>query len=440
MQTSPSDLDLHDDELGDSPIESLEKAADSSHLELGLESIDSRETALPLRPGDLTRLLLSDPDLTVDEAGKLADLCKIVAWTFHSDFYVRLRELKELYAPLDPDSDYFKLEGHSRERHDQSDEEFLAPFDSALERANYRKLDVTVIREAVSACNEVGLSYEPDFELFEHLAIYARGYTQITRTIRSAQTRFRKKQVILDAYQRLIVVLKFREGLDLGPLVRSDVVYMRMFKDVPHVDMEMHLPEQGTKVKMRWSDKAQIASPLVPGFATLSFKLFPFIWGVVGSAALFANPIVLGTILAAPVTAGMNSFFGFRRAKAKHLSNMIRNLYYLTLANNSSVITKMIDSAEEEEYKETMLAYYFLWKKVAQGQKWTTEQLDSEIESFLKEKTGQELNFDVNDALAKLFHYKLATRDPSGRPVPLPIEEALRILDERWDNTFVHDK
>jgi hypothetical protein len=27
----------------------------------------------------------------------------------------------------------------------------------------------------------------------------------------------------------------------------------------------MHLPEQGTKVRMRWIDKAQIASPLVVG-------------------------------------------------------------------------------------------------------------------------------------------------------------------------------
>ena len=41
-----------------------------------------------------------------------------------------------------------------------------------------------------------------------------------------------------------------------------------MFKDVPHVDMEMHLPEQGTKVRMRWIDKAQIASPLVMGLPT----------------------------------------------------------------------------------------------------------------------------------------------------------------------------
>ena len=39
-------------------------------------------------------------------------------------------------------------------------------------------------------------------------------------------------------------MIKFRPHPKLGKFVRSDVVYLRMFKDVPHVDMEMHLPEQ----------------------------------------------------------------------------------------------------------------------------------------------------------------------------------------------------
>ncbi len=414
----------------------VEAPSQESALELGLDTVDVREKALPIRPGDLTRLLLSDPTLTPEQVEKLRDLCKIVAWTFHSEFYEKLRELKELYAPLDPDSDYIQIEGHSLEGTDHSDEDFLIPFEAALEKANYRKLDLGVIRAAVAATNEVGLSYEPDFDLFEHLRVYARGFTQIKRSVRTARTRYRKRTVVLDAYQRLIVLLKFKEGVQLGPLVRSDAVYMRMFKDVPHVDMEMHLPEQGTKVKMRWTDRAQIASPLGTGLATLTFKL---IFGATLTLAnLATNPLLMGPLIIAPVSAGVNSFFGFRRARAKHLSNMIRNLYYLTLANNSSVLTKMIDSAEEEEYKETMLAYFFLWRKSRETSNWTVGQLDSEIEHFLKDKTGQELNFDVADALTKLHHYKLATKDAQGRLRPVPIEECLRRLDDRWDNTFVH--
>ena len=189
----------------------------------------------------------------------------------------------------------------------------------------------------------MGLTYVPDFTQFEHLRIYARGYTQIARVFRSPKTKFRKRTMLLDAYQRLVIALKFKpRGSTSGRSIRSDVIYFRMFKDVPHVDMEMHLPEQGTKVKMRWIDKAQIASPVAMGLPTLALKILG-VWG-----AAF-NPMLLAPLLAIPVTAGMNSFFGFHRAKHKHLSSMIRNLYYLTLANNGSVLTRLVDSAEEEE-------------------------------------------------------------------------------------------
>ena len=400
---------------------------------LSLPRIDVRERALPIRPGDLTRLLIAQPDLTPEERDKMGKLGPLLGSVFHHEFFGRLRELKELYSPLDPDSDYIKLPKHSRVRTEDSDEEFLSPLEAALERANYRKLDVAIIEQAVKAPNEMGLTYVPDFTQFEHLRIYARGYTQISRVFRGPSTKFRKRTMVLDAYQRLVTVLKFREGLNLGPHIRSDVVYLRMFKDVPHVDMEMHLPEQGTKVKMRWIDKAQIASPVVMGLPTLAMKIFGF-----SILAATANPMVLAPLMAVPVTAGMNSFFGFHRAKHKHLSSMIRSLYYLTLANNGSVLNRLVDSAEEEEYKETMLAYYFLWRRLGRAEEWTMEQLDAHVEEFLKSVSGIEIDFEIADALGKLFRLGLARRDVQGRLRALPIDQALIALDKHWDDTFVY--
>jgi hypothetical protein len=399
-----------------------------------LPEIDVRERAMPIRPGDLTRLLIAQPGLSAEDRDHLAKLGPLLGAIFHNELFVRLRELKELYSPLDPDSDYIKLPEHSRVRDQNSDEEFLVPFEATLEKANYTKLDLAVIQKAIEAPNEVGLTYVPNFDLFEHLRIYARGYTQIGRVYRGPKTRFRKRTVLLDAYQRLIIALKFHEGLDLGPFVRSDVVYLRMFKDVPHVDMEMHLPEQGTKVKMRWIDKAQIASPMAMGLPTLALKAF----GMLGAAAL--SPMALVPLVAVPVSAGVNSFFGFQRAKQKHLSSMIRSLYYLTLANNGSVLNRLVDSAEEEEYKETLLAYFFLWRRLDQAEIWTMDQLDSQIEAFLKSVSGIEINFEIADALGKLFRLGLARRDNQGSLHAVPIETALTKLDDLWDNLFTYHK
>jgi hypothetical protein len=401
--------------------------------ELGLHTVDLRDRALPVRPGDLTRLLASQPELAEEERDLLRKFGMLLASTFHSEFFEKLRELKERYGPLDPDSDYIRLHEHTICRTEQSDEEFLEPFEVALERANYRRLNVDIIRDAVAAPNEMGLTYVPDFSLFEHLRIYARGYTKIHRYVRNPRTKFRKRAIALDAYQRLIVALKFRPGL-ADPYIRSDVLYLRMFKDVPHVDMEMHLPEQGTKVRMRWIDKAQIASPVVMGIPALGMKLWA---GATAIASL--NPLLIAPFLIAPVSAGVNSFFGFQRAKAKHLSSMIRNLYYLTLANNGSVLYRLIDSAEEEEYKETMLAYYFLWRASTQGEGWNQAQLDAQIEAFLHQFAGAEINFEVEDAVMKLFRLGLARRNSHGVIRATPIDQALVTLDRKWDNTFRYD-
>ncbi len=282
-----------------------------------------------------------------------------------------------------------------------------------------------MIRAAVEAPNELGLNYVPDFTQFDHLRVYARGFTKIVRVSRSVRTKYRKRTIVLDAYQRLVVVLKFKEGRDkkLGPEVRSDKVYLRMFKDVPHVDMEMHLPEQGTKVRMRWMDKAQIASPLLIGVPTAAAKFL---------LAAVISPALLGTVIVAPFSAGVNSFFGFQRAKQKHLSHMIRSLYYLTLANNSSVLTRLIDSAEEEEYKETLLSYFFLWRHHDPDQGLRVDALDRKIESFLKDLTGCEINFEISDALNKLYRLNLARLDDEGRLIASPLKEALAHLDVLW--------
>jgi hypothetical protein len=444
MATTPAGTTHPDDETQDLVGESAPAGAESAANECtgGLDELpsdfwlphaDNRERALPVRQGDLTRMLLAEPGIGETERRLLQAIGQILGATFHSEFFDRLRQLKELYAPLDPDADYISLGAHTHHRTEHSDEEFLAPFEATLDQANYRSLDLDVIKEAISAPNEMGLTYTPDFSLFEHLRVYVRGFTRITRECRRFSTRFRKRKVALDAYQRLIVALKFKPGSDLGPLVRANVLYLRMFKDVPHVDMEMHLPEQGTKVRMRWIDKAQLASPLVMGLPTIVAKVLEL---------ASPGPGALVGLIAAPITMGVNSLFGFHRAKQRHLYTMIHKLYYMTLANNASVLTRLIDSAEDEEYKEAMLAYFFLWRGPepagarAEPWTWTVQALDACIEKYLRQRTGVEINFEVSDALKKLFRLGLATADAQGRLRATPLHQALEVLDRHWDDTF----
>jgi len=293
-------------------------------------------------------------------------------------------------------------------------------------------LDMEVLKAAVAAPNELGLNFVPDFTLFEHLHVYVRGYTRISRDRRTISTKFRKQTVHLDAYQRVIILLKFKAGLKLGPLVCPEFLYLRMFKDVPHVDMEMHLPEQGAKPRMRRIDIAQIASPFMISIPTLAMKI------IAAATAVTLSPVVAGGLVVGPITAAVNSFFGHQRTRQRHFAMMIHRLYYQTLANNASVLTRLIDSAEDEEYKEAALAYFFLWHDArnALAPAHTVASLDDRIETYLHAKTGIEVDFEVTDALRKLFRLGLATRDTQGGLHAIPLEDALRTLDRLWDDRF----
>ncbi len=392
---------------------------------------EATERAVPFRTSDLIRALASDPSLPPGERNRFLQLARLLAAVLHHEYFDWLVELKDLYSALDPDTDCVSMGEHSTSNDGHADERFLKTFEASLIRANYRPLKLDVIEKAITAPNELGLNYVPDFAIFEHMKIYVRGRTKVSRFIRTVRTKFRRREVVHDGYSRLIVILKFREDCKkLDQYARSDVLYLRMFKDVPHVDMEMHLPEQGTKVKMRMIDKAQISAPIITGIPMLLAKIF---------MAATINPGLAVGMLVAPFTAGMNSFFGFQRAKQKHLAFMIRHLYYLTLANNASVINRLIDSAEEEDFKEALLAYYILWRGADDPEPWDQHRLDLAVEAYIRERAGTEVDFEVADATRKLFRFGLARLDGRGHITATPIEASLARLDERWDDSFRFD-
>ena len=326
--------------------------------------------------------------------------------------YAWLTELKELYAPIDPDADTVPIPGCTRPATDDADERFLGAFEAALVKANYRKLEFKVLENAIAAPNELGLNYVPDLKLFEHLRVYVRGVGRIDRTIRTLKTRFLKRTLTHDAYRRVVIVLKFKPADKLGEYVRHDVVYLRLFRDVPHAEMDMHLPEQGTKIRMPWIDRLQVASPLMVGLPTLAAKAI--------FTSMLVSPWAVPLLLTGPIGAGVKSFLGFQRTKQKYLAKMIRHLYYLTLANNSSVINRLVDSAEEEEIKEALLAYFFLWVGRDDPEPWDARRLDARIEAFLREKRCGDVDFEIADALAKLNRLGLVRPTPRliSRPSP----------------------
>ena len=85
--------------------------------------------------------------------------------------------------------------------------------------------------------------------------------------------------------------------------------------------------------------------------------------------------------------------------------NLTKHLYYQNLDNNSGVFFRLLDEAEEQEFREAALAYFLLWK-YAEGTGWSERRVDEVAEEYLQEVTGIDIDFEVDDALAKLKSFR----------------------------------
>ncbi len=83
--------------------------------------------------------------------------------------------------------------------------------------------------------------------------------------VRSWRTRFRKTESDAETYQRLVVMLKLRPIGRCPKGSINDDVYLKLFKDIPRMDLEMLLP--GTQIKMSLFDRTKIVLPTLSGIA-----------------------------------------------------------------------------------------------------------------------------------------------------------------------------
>ena len=94
---------------------------------------------------------------------------------------------------------------------------------------------------------------------------------------------------------------------------------------------------------------------------------------------------------------------------------------------------RLVDDAEEEETKEALLAYYFLLNSPEPMQR---SDLDQCIEAWFEQSWNCRIDFEIADAMQKLLALGLVS-ERDGLLHALPIEKAIAVLDERWDNYFV---
>lgn len=388
---------------------------------------------IPLRPADLIRKLADEPAVTIFEREQFLELCQIAQATIHHEYRAHLASLQASYAPFDPDQDATVLFPATAAEARQASNRLFDEFDKLLERANYQKLSHDQIAAALRSPSHTGLRLKLDLRLFERLEVYVRGRCELTEK-RKGFLRTGPREAKIPAYRRLAIIFRLQAATPLTDPLDTRAVVLKLFKDIPHQDVETLLP--GARVCMGLFEQARIIVPTVSGLALTLFKLAK------GAAALavaefYSLAAMLGLISGA-IGYGAKSFHGYLRTREKHQLSLTRHLYFQNLDNNAGVIYHLLAEAEEQEFRELILAWWLLWRGGLCAP--TAQQLDAAAERWLTDKCGIQADFEVDDALAKLHRLNLAFPLSAGRWRAVTIDQALDTLDRAWHSQFTRGK
>jgi hypothetical protein len=393
---------------------------------------------IPFRKRDIVEMLLREGQLDAQEKEQFRQFCELLQSVFHFDYHRTLEDLKDAYAPLNPDRDTRKPTGIGQE----SSTQFAEQMASLLERANYTKLTDADLHRAFEEDSLFKLRLYVDFDDFEEVLLFTRGEHRKTEPYR----RFfglQSREVTFINFDRVVVYIKFKADTALNKRPdRVGITMLKLFQNVPKADIEMLFPN--TQLGMRLIDKLIIGVPAIAGgIVALSTKVgasLLLLGALMGYwLGLSAEPVELTRAVALALIAGIaglgsfiwKQFSNFRNRKLRFLQSLTENLYFKNLDNNAGVFHRLVDDAEEEECKEAILAYYFL---LGDAQSRDRHELDRQIEAWFQKNWDCQLDFDIGDAVEKLERLDLLKAGNGLKAQPL--DAACHLLDQRWDNYF----
>jgi hypothetical protein len=331
---------------------------------------------------------------------------------------------------MDPDKDTHRSRVPSRKQVLDNEYRLLQRVEKLLDKANFFEIPRKDLLSLLHDRDTSGIIVSVDPSEYELLRVWTRGLEVKNRSL---YLRFKG-----------FVGSLVKSGSDAGPVSAAytrvflavrckgeKMLHLKVFKDI-HANEVEHLLPRG-KIKMSTFDKGTLAAsvllgaclPFVRILPILSDLKFQWMWGGVGLAAFIAG----------------RAWISYKNKRNHYLASLATTLYFKTVANNRGVLTLLTDRAQDEEFKEALLAYVFLlcpeWNKTVNLPVYDTPQsLQGRIEAWLMERVGvKDFSFDISDALYKLEDLGLLVRRRNGSLTALTVPEALSVLpapSERW--------
>ena len=375
-----------------------------------------KEHFIPVGREKLLECLTEFETCSESEKSELKKFFELISSVLHKQYHKRQIRVQKIYQPLDPDSVILLKDSDTK-----NSSEVFTELIEILANANYTKLSTDELETAVDNATALGLRMKVDFSLFDELHVYGRGDEIQTWTKKSWWKFFKEEEFDVEVYQRLVIAFRLKDHDKLPKEQSSSFVYLKSFKGIPHSDLHTLLP--GTQIKMSLLDRGKIIIPALSGIVLSIVKIARLMVAVTIFASL-AYTIKFWVIPAAIIYYIIKGFLSYQKTKDKYQLNLTRHLYFQNLNNNSGVLLRLLHEAEFQDYREMVITYYLVWKYGQAGI--NAEKIHEIAEKKLKETIHLDINFEAEDALAKLEKLG-ALKKVDQNWVPLPMEE---IADE----------
>lgn len=411
-----------------------------------------RNRFIPFRKSDIIEMCVNDSRLSEHDQKLFRQFCHILKSLIHFEFHDQVETLKDSYSPFNPDADTWLNYNYSEQEKKTLQKKLVEGLAAILDAANFQKITEADLEEALKEESLFKIRLRVDFDDFEEVIFYQRGESFKEET----QVKYfglKKAPLRFTNYDRVMIYIKFKEA-DYFKAKKQKTLYfipgstiIKLFQNVPKADLEMLFPN--SEVRMKTIDKLILGIPAaVSGIAVIATKLGASILLIASVISFWLGlnkrEVKIDQQHLIALALGLATLGGFlfkqvnkfKNRKIKFMKALSDNLYFKNLDNNTGVFHHLVDAAEEEEFKEAILAYYFL---LVEDRDLTITALDETVEGWFESKHNCRINFEIEDAFKKLKGWGIVDLDKDIIRRK-NLSDAMQQLDKIWDNYFPYHK
>ena len=410
---------------------------------------ERRDRVIPLRKSDIIDGLIAEGRLDEADLIRFRQLARMLGAILHYEYLEELDRLRETYFYFDPEVDPHEF-GSAKDLN-AAYQELSDEFVRVLTDANFIEVSHEEITKAFAEGARVRVKIKAPVEDYRDVRMFRRGSHMETIKV-PAWFGLRRRTVEIKVYDDVVLMVATKPGgvdaadnrLALlsarrgGQKVRSGAVLLKYFRHIARADLKALFPN--VRVVRSLIDHLTLGVPAILGGVPILIKLAStmtvlflvagFYLGLSGTLhdkdteqalAALSGLLALGAFL-------LRQWGNFHRQSLIHQKQLTDNVYYRNVNNNSGIFAYLIGEAEDQDWKEVLLAYYTLLTEIGPV---TREALDARIEEFLVRVIGVSADFDVDHALSRLRGYDLVIETNDGF-MAAPLFDALARLDREW--------